>query len=171
MTPAERQWNEHGAGTPGPPQRPARSAHLLPARILFHSAAASSSACLALFLPCTTFCTSVVMILFISTALGMPRNGDCAFAIAICWVNAENSVFSLNHACSATSLRAGKPPVPFAHISMPFGPDIHLTNRHAASLFWACVVTVLSEPRTIVPVVTPAGSGAMSYFVLGLSCF
>src|SRR6185436_10242808 len=40
-------------------------------RILFHSAAASSSACLADFLPCTTFCTSVVMILFIWTALGI----------------------------------------------------------------------------------------------------
>src|SRR5881394_1753327 len=104
---------------------PQASAHLPPARILFHSVAASSSACLAGFLPCTTFCTSVVMILFICTALGMPRKGDCAFAIAICFVNAEKSVFSLNHACSATSFLAGKPPVPFAHISMPCGPDIH----------------------------------------------
>src|SRR5437867_1610110 len=112
------------------------------------------------------------MILFICTALGMPRKGDCAFAIAICCVNAEKSVFSLNHVWSATSFLAGKPPVPFAHISMPFGPDIHLTNRHAASLFCACVVTVLSEPRTIVPVVTPAGSGEMSYVMLvgGSTC-
>src|SRR5204862_6887316 len=57
-----------------------RARYFVAPRILFCSAATSSSACLAFFFCCTTFCTSFVIILFICTALGIPRNGERALA-------------------------------------------------------------------------------------------
>ena len=86
-----------------------------------------------------------------------------AFGRSICWTKAWASLFSLKNGFSATSFRAGKSPVPCAHISFPTGPEIQRRNFQAASLFWAWLVTVLSDPRTTVPLVIPLGRVAMSY--------